>query len=607
MSYLLGPRLHFAGRFKANVSTVNNDPRHFNNATFKPDDQKPPNGSWNPGGSAAWQLIGCTVTGAVLGDGTVLKASDDHVIGMPINDGGSPPAKIVDLDPEQQMVSQFWGFMVRLGAGANPIVSGKYEVAAFTDIWTRASGNSGGDMTAAACWQSVLTDLAWGDVGNSKLLKQLKSAAKTGMLSIKINLDGFNMDSTSPQFATGRIVGAIGVALAGEPHQFVIGRQCMPAPSPPANVNYFAAVVDQKRGKLIADLGNALPTVGAGGPVDSSLNLEIGLLLPNQKFSSLGNLTVGGANWYEQTAGICEFPPEPNQKLSAGDLGKLKNTPIALATPGATGPVLVAQEGIDGLHVRADNFVYRMSSGDKAKVTLYASEFGKAAANATVSAAFDSSGLQGASGNLQVGKPTSALTFPATVKTDAKGAARLTLSAHALGTPRQYIDGQVYGVGYGLPQSAQGAGGYSNPSNFISVLLWTSFKAPGQPNWWRDIHPILQQYANLYPFMKNFLDLGSYDDVVKNIDRLRTVFTLPVENPHYMPVTRDLSPEKRQMILNWFKTTGNGGKPNLGTPPAHAVAAVAVAAAADEPSDGGKTAAMRRRAPKPIVLSRADD
>ncbi len=37
MSYLDPVRLHFAGRFQADVSTVNNDPTHYNNATFKPE------------------------------------------------------------------------------------------------------------------------------------------------------------------------------------------------------------------------------------------------------------------------------------------------------------------------------------------------------------------------------------------------------------------------------------------------------------------------------------------------------------------------------------------------------------------------------------------
>jgi hypothetical protein len=36
MSYLNPLRVNFAGKFKAAPSTVNNDPTHFNNATFRP-------------------------------------------------------------------------------------------------------------------------------------------------------------------------------------------------------------------------------------------------------------------------------------------------------------------------------------------------------------------------------------------------------------------------------------------------------------------------------------------------------------------------------------------------------------------------------------------
>lgn len=40
MSYLNFPRLTFSGQFQADVSTVNNDTRHFDNDTFNSDFQK---------------------------------------------------------------------------------------------------------------------------------------------------------------------------------------------------------------------------------------------------------------------------------------------------------------------------------------------------------------------------------------------------------------------------------------------------------------------------------------------------------------------------------------------------------------------------------------
>ena len=51
--------------------------------------------------------------------------------------------KLVDLDSEQQMVSEIWGLVVRLMNGSSDVFAGPYDVAAFTDLWPRAKG--GGD------------------------------------------------------------------------------------------------------------------------------------------------------------------------------------------------------------------------------------------------------------------------------------------------------------------------------------------------------------------------------------------------------------------------------------------------------------------------------
>jgi hypothetical protein len=101
--------------------------------------------------------------------------------------------------------------------------------------------------------------------------------------------------------------------------------------------------------------------------------------------------------------------------------------------------------------------------------------------------------------------------------------------------------------------------------------------------------------------MKPIVDLGNYASVVANKAGLEMVFSLPQENPLYMPVTRDLSPAKRQMILNWLLTTGNAGQPNLDTVPATPVkppvlvAAAPAGAQGDVATLGGKTAAYQRR------------
>jgi hypothetical protein len=587
MSYLSGPRLHFKGRFTADVSTVNNRVHHFK------DPNQPPGQGWNPGGSGSWLIDACTVTGAVFADGTVAKtAADDPVIGASIAQLGR--ARLVDLDPEQQMVSQIWGLGLRLvpAGGGAAAFSGAFTVTAFSDLWGgRLATGPGDDSDMATFYQSQLTGIAWGNLFGSRLLEDLKETSASGLLSIKFNVDGF--DASAHQ---GRIVGTIGPVSANEPAHFVVGRQCMGNEAGP--VWYFPAVVDPQRGKLIADFGNALQTTSFGGPFDQNLNLRVGLVSGNQ-FTSLGRVPIGPAGWYEQTAGICEFPAD--RPLSAAEATQLATTPIGVVQQTSQGSTIVAMEGTDGLHIRAEDFVYRMSANDKATVTLRASRFGQPLPNAAISLTFDSSQLQQGPTDPPVGDPSKALSLPKDPKTDAHGIASLQLSAGSIGKPRDYIDGQVYGVRYLLTQADPNAGSYFDPSDFISVLLWTDYAIPQNPTWNDHVAPILTQYKNLYPVMANFVNLGQYDSVVAHKDAMQNVFMRPETDPRYMPVTRDLSPAKRQTILNWLETTGNAGEPNLGDQPvapvpAPAALAMAASAAGDVVAEhGGKSAARRNR------------
>jgi hypothetical protein len=585
MSYLKAPRLHFAGQFGTQVSTVNNFATHFQNINN-------PNASgWNPSGSGSWGISGCTVRSAIYADGTVARTSaDDPVVGMAFDQSGS--ARLVDLDPEQQLASQIWGMQLQLGA-TGPAFKGAFKTTAFSDIWpNRAQVPGRGDFKMSAFFHSVLTAVIWGDLSNSRLLGELKQASASGLLSIKFNVDGFDRAAR-----TGRIVGTIGPAAADEPAHFVVGRQCMGSAAGP--VWYFPALLDEQRGKLIADFGNALQTTSVGGPFDSTLDLQIGLVRGEQNFSSFGRVPIGPTGWYEQTAGICEFPAD--RSLSAAELDELKKTPIGVAQQTGGSTAVVASEGVDGLHVRADEFVYRLSAKDTAGVTLRASSFGRPMPNASIALVSDSSGLQQGPPDPEVGAPPVGLSFQANLTTDAKGLISAALTAGSIQKPRDYIDGQIYGVRYAVVGTDPETGSYFNPADFISVLVWTDYAAPKEPSWRADVQPILSQYANLYPVMKPIVDLSNYDSVVANKARMQMVFSLAAEDPRYMPVTRDLSPAKREMILNWLSTTGNAGKPNLDVTlpepmhPALVAAAAPVEVHDDVMALGDKMAALQRR------------
>src|SRR5258708_38466388 len=119
MSYLNALRLNFFGQFQAATSTVNNDPLHFNNATFKPSYQERAsgpnaNGWWNPRGDANWRMIGCQITSAWLANGQP-AAPDDAVFTCSIADSDLAVAgKLVYLGPAQQCVSEDCGLRIRI-------------------------------------------------------------------------------------------------------------------------------------------------------------------------------------------------------------------------------------------------------------------------------------------------------------------------------------------------------------------------------------------------------------------------------------------------------------------------------------------------------------
>src|SRR5207253_1807368 len=140
------------------------------------------NGWFNPEGDGDWRLIGCKVTAAWLADGSP-AANDDPIHQCLIADSDrTVAAKLVDLDPEQQLVSEIWGLEVRIcDAAGTTLLRGQFEPAAFMEIWNRGGGG-GGDSVASAMYQSVLTQLEWGAIDRSPFLRALRESAAGGLL-----------------------------------------------------------------------------------------------------------------------------------------------------------------------------------------------------------------------------------------------------------------------------------------------------------------------------------------------------------------------------------------------------------------------------------------
>ncbi|HEY1822670.1 MAG TPA: hypothetical protein VGG83_22315 [Trebonia sp.] len=640
MSYLNPLRLHFAGSFEAAVSTVNNDPVHFDSARFEPSYAEPAsgtapdqlNGWFNPDGSGDWKLHDCAVTSAFLADGSP-AAPADPVLACQVGDSdGGTAAKLVDLDPEQQLVSEIFGLQLRIAtASGQTLLRGDFEPAAFMDIWDRGTGSgvSGavGDLAAGAMYQSVLTRLAWGDLSGSPFLRALRDAAAAQApspsrrrLSVKFNVDGFSK-APGANFMMGRIVGTIGPAGPREPRHFVAGRQFMTLPgtggsffAPAGGVNFCVAAVDEATRRVYLDLGNALPTSSPGGMPSDLGDLALcaagSAAGPPAPLGVLAAADYAQASWYASTAGVAVFPPD--RPLTDGELAAVAAGPLSLTgCPAGGQPTTVIGEPGSGLFVRADQFVFRLNPGESASTDLYATRFGQPYPGAGVVTVPVPDQLQPdsplAPGQAPpVAVPAGAIRYEIRVVTDEHGMARLPLRARDPGRPRDYIDGQVYALCPVLEETivAPGDPYPFNQWNFISLLVWSGF-APADPTTWHgDVEPVLRQYANLYPVMRDFLDLGDYESVCAHARLLAFVFDLDIGDPNSMPVSRDLSAAKRAAILHWLTKPGDDGKPLLGDPARPAsrlpafpgpLAGSAPPAVQVPPHQGGKASAASRR------------
>ena len=589
MSFLAPVRLAFAGMFQADVSTVNNDVRHFDNATFQPvyqDLQSGPslNGWWNPSGSGAFRLIDCRVTGVWYADGTgTADPARDPVVGLWIGgSSGRTSGKLVDIDPQWQLASAPWGLEMRLTDGERDFLGGQYEPAAFRDLWFNRLIGSSQDGAASSTFQSVLNGVHWaGEAGaDSRFLGELQAATTPGQLSVRLTTFGYQGLATSPRYTLGTVVGVIGPQLPGEPTSFVGGRRFTPASGSTSwnGVNYFSGVVDEASGTLLLDLSNALQITDRHGTPADIGTMVVGILrdpattentpLTTESFEAVAEVPYRHEGWLLSTGGVLAVSMTPEQLTLAAD------HPLAVVTASAFNPgvsgfdlrdgIVAIRESADGLFLCAEPAVHRIDAGGTSSFTVHAFRYGARLADADVR--LNQLGRvpgQGGSGSdddpnaptapiPDIGVPEDRFHLPNGVTTGAAGTAEVEMSTDAggPGNPRGYLDGQVYLVDYRLPGQSDTA---RQPFDFVVVHARDAVEPVDRPTW-DEVGPILTQYANLYPIMsRQLIDLADPVAVLANRHLLRLAFSADMADPNHMPVTRDLSEPKRQLILRWLE------------------------------------------------------
>jgi hypothetical protein len=520
MSYLDPPRLHFAGQFWTNPSTINNatenyDPSEVYNNN-PPSDTNPNSVWWNQMGQAFFKIPSGTVTSAVAKDGQALLASgDDPIVGATLENvlQGSPMAqfgKLVDLDPDQQGRSLVVGVSIQISIPLEPGVSllGDIRPMTIIDLWGRVTGGGAqGIESAGAMFQSVLENLHWNGIATTRsaFLRQLY-AASPNMLSIKFTFDGYNGDITSPQFACGRMVGAIGPYVTGEPIHFLAKRRVFtgaesvqkfypPSGNTPSPMN--AAPFQLSGRKLVIDLANSVPTTaGHQGPfadlgtvsavidpLGANTVLNPPLFSSADEYTHRFNLAAGifeldlGANaglLANKPLAIQIVPPTPvegtvkgtaatrlKQGLDLAEFGKLPgNCPAA--------PTIALAEGQSGYFACVDLNALRLEAGAPswstasesgvdvtcdAFVPLLATKWGEPAQGLVINITVTINQYQfhNAEGELYNinNDPMSAISWSQQVTTDANGRAAISFTAMGLDPSqktarRQFVDGQLY-------------------------------------------------------------------------------------------------------------------------------------------------------------------
>ena len=589
MSYLTSPRLSFAGRFVADVSTINNVDADLTAGTWDP--------GWNAVGTGAFDFLGCKVTGALTPEGAVATADPiAHYVLSGRPDGAS--GKMVDLDPSCQFASQLWALWVRLWdpVTAELAFAGRYEVASFRDLWRRqvremSAGRLINGQPSGARYVSTLTDVQWGPAADrSDFLKRLRAVSANGLLSIGFHQFGYFYNTQHARHRTGTLVGSIGPAIATGPRTVLAGRRLndVAVTGGPTAISFIDLEVSGDEKRLAFDLGHALPIDNPDGDVSDLgslpaipklkgckalvLALRPAVFRPWQVSTKvtdiLAEVNPFGTGWYQATAGIVEV------SLSAAQAAAVRAAPIALFARMGNGALMgLCAEARDGLFVRSDTFLRRMDPGDQESVVFHARRFGKPAAGVPIYVQAPVP-MPFPPGSDNVSDPQPALAVANQIVSGVDGTATLQLSASDPGNPRRQIngktwpvDGQVYMVSYS-PRGSAGAPVLQDVETGLTGLdavfvhVREGVEVPEKPDWGQHVQPIMADYAQLYPVMsKHLFDIADRAAIVRHRAQLLLAFSRTIEDPNYMPVTRDMSAAKRRIIVTWLDSDDAKGEP----------------------------------------------
>jgi hypothetical protein len=609
-NYLDPPRINIAGQFFTDPSTVNNDPKHYTDQVTRPSPWQEPMGRHH------WRLVDCSVRSVLAPDGK--RQSKDPLIGAAVLSADEPsPAKIVDLDVYQQATSTIYGFALKIPLPGGGELVARMDPATLNSAWlgrvlpTRGWnqnygwGSYGGDANMSGFFQTLLRvpDSDWPQSSGSPTLDALREACDEvdGMrlISFRFVLDGYFNVSHHQDYRYGRFTGSLGPGSAEAPVQTPGHRWLNPRPLPPDAAWYVPMFygapfkVDPQRKKLIVDLANSLAMESPRSvPVDlgdfrAVVHDDAGNVV------TLGRLDES-AFVYEDLSSIIEID------LDDEGLALIEDRPLFLVTSRQDigGPTLF-QEDRQGLHYAVDTRVLRMTSEPESRwvergTRVHVTRWGRPEAGFDFR--LDIVPVTGSTPGNTAGDPadpgdTSQAWGAIQGKissSDENGFAEITMRVVAdpgMRTPE--LDGQLYFI-YPLPAEGEWTapiqGGMETQEHQLSVLAWSRHEIAENPTW-DEVAEIMAPYMKLFPSMRGIIDLTDHhsfevyslnppwvvfgEPPTYSVDGISAgaipfLMTRDINDPRYMPVTRDLSPGRTQTVLNWIRNAQKGIQP---TPP----------------------------------------
>ena len=519
-----------------------------------------------------------------------------------------PLAKLVDLDVDFQ-VTTLYGIKFCMRVGGETVLKGDWTPAIVVrDMWKRLK--CGKPNHHSAVYGTISTSTITNIECPSKIDKHLNlcKAWKTKELSVSISLSY----SSGDVFTIGNMVGTIGIAEEGEPVNVGGDRKLVASGQPlqvcpdtdpvEGGVNVAPFIYDADQKKLVVDISNAFPADTQNRGIDLG-TLWLGVLDDDGAVTTFGEPLPYLEPFVWDHGGVVEYKVPKELKKT------VKSSPVVIVkeidsdSPGdhvyrhkeyfpslPDSKVMVLLQESE-YFVRPTGYYHgRLEYGnddyDSSQITFLVTSFGKPVKDAVVRiephTTIPADGVVALENGKQTNdeglvaytfKASQAIPFPRMYKQhpcesgdcpDRPKSERIHRMNATNQTDAFYqlpIDGQVYHFCYFVEIEGQPTPSCDEMfpkvvfSQLISFLSFSTVFYERPYTWVEHVAPIFEQVYHLHYVMRAALDLSSYKDVTQPYNKilLKMALSKDINDAGYMPVTRDLSPTKKHMILEWLE------------------------------------------------------